>query len=374
MVAEDSSKYWLAFASIEKVGSVFVKTLFDYYGSIKSAWCAGADDLLRIEKFTPRQVNDFLKAREKTNPDDCLEYIEEKGIKYINYTDKDFPELLKNIPAAPVTLFYKGDLSSCNFERTLSIVGSRKASESAKTILSSIISEFKDTDLCIVSGLATGIDSCAHKAALKNGLKTIGVIASGFDYIYPTQNKDLYKQIENGGGVIFSEYWPSFQPLTWRFPHRNRIVTGLSKGTLVAEAAIKSGALISANYCLEQGRELMCLPGLITNPNTEGIYKLIKNGAAVITKAQDILDALDWEIKQNPSTSKETDFSQIENINEQEKIILEYIAKQDSTTDELCAATGIDFSDLTVALMNLELNGYIKQTDGGRYLLATNLH
>lgn len=135
---------------------------------------------------------------------------------------------------------------------------------------------FANTDICIVSGLASGVDTAAHVAALDNNLKTIGVIASGFDFTYPAANKDLYKQIENGGGVIFSEYYPTFEPLKFRFPQRNRIVSGLSYGTLVAEASIKSGALITANLTLEQGRELMCIPGLITNPNTEGIYKLLK--------------------------------------------------------------------------------------------------
>ena len=365
-MTEDFSKYWLAFASIEKIGSVFIKKLYNHFGSIKSAWCAGADDLFEIEEITKRQVTDFLQERDKTEPDRCLEYIEEKGIKYLVETDDQFPYLLKHIPAAPVTLFYKGDLSRCNFDRTLSVVGSRKASENAKTVLSKIISEFKGTDLCIVSGLAMGIDSCAHRSALQNGLSTIGVIASGFDFVYPTQNKDLYKEIEDGGGVIFSEYWPSFQPMTWRFPHRNRIVTGLSKGTLVAEAAMKSGALISANYCLEQGRELMCMPGLLTNPNTEGIYKLIKNGAAVITRGQDILDTLEWQIENN-KTESETVYDTL-NLEEDETPVFERIATQDCTPDEICAELGVDFDTLTVILMNLELKGYIRQTDGGKYM------
>lgn len=366
-MTENLEKYWLAFASIEKIGSVFIKTVFEHFGSIKSAWYAGPNDLFEIESLPKKQVSEFLNARKNISPDECYEFIQKKGIKYITLTDREFPYLLKNIPAAPVTLFYKGDLNRCNFDRTLSVVGSRKASENAKTVLSKIISEFKGTDLCIVSGLAMGIDACAHRSAIKSGLPTIGVIASGFDFTYPTQNKDLYKKIEDEGGVIFSEYWPTFQPLTWRFPHRNRVVTGLSKGTLVAEAALKSGALISANYCLEQGRELMCMPGLLTNPNTEGIYKLIKNGAAVITRAQDILDTLDWELQ---TAAVSPNSSNIENLDleEDEKPVFEKIAIQDCTTDELCSELDMDFGDLTVILMNLELKGYIKQTDGGKYI------
>ena len=175
----------------------------------------------------------------------------------------------------------------------------------------------------------------------------------------------MYKKIEDEGGVIFSEYWPDFQPMTWRFPHRNRIVTGLSKGTLVAEAAIKSGALISANYCLEQGRELMCMPGLLTNPNTEGVYKLIKNGAAVVTRAQDILDALDWQINiLNDSSDK----IQKLDLDGEEKAVFDLIAIQPQNIDELCSKLGFEFAELTVILMNLELKGYIRQTDGAKYI------
>ena len=176
----------------------------------------------------------------------------------------------------------------------------------------------------------------------------------------------MYKKIEEGQGVIFSEYWPTFAPIQWRFPHRNRIVTGLSKGTLVAEAAIKSGAIISANLCLEQNRELMCMPGLLTNPNTQGIYKLIKNGAAVITSAQDILDTLNWEIKVEKQSSN--DSSENPNLNEKEKQVFSIISKDASTADELAQKTQIDFNELMVILTTLELNGLIKQTDGERYI------
>lgn len=369
---DENAKYWLAFASIEKIGSVFIQTLFNHFGSVKSAWCAGPEELYKIESLTKRQVSDFLECRRNTDPDKCFEFINKKNIKYINYTDSDYPKLLRQIYNPPMTLFYKGDLARCNFERTLSVVGSRKASTAAKTVLTKILSDFKGTDICIVSGLALGIDTCAHKAAVDNGISTIGVIASGFDFVYPTQNRDLYKKIENESGVIFSEYWPTFQPLTWRFPHRNRIVTGLSKGTLVAEAAIKSGALISANLCLEQNRELMCMPGLLTNPNTEGIYKLIKNGAAVITRGQDILDTLNWQIE-TTVPKKDINVSESLDLSEEEKPIFELIAQESRNFDSLLSITGMDFGDLMIVLTNLEIKGYIKQTEGEKYMSTVNL-
>jgi len=369
-MTQNTDKYWLAFASIEKIGSVFIKTLYEHFGSIDLAWNAHIEDLHQIESLTRRQINDFFEAKKNTNPDECFEIIQKKNIKFITYTDEKYPELLKQIYNPPMTLFYKGDLSRCNFNRTLSVVGSRKASESAKIVLSKIISEFKGTDICIVSGLALGIDSCAHQSALNNNLTTICVIASGFDFIYPTQNKLLYKKIEEESGVIFSEYWPSFQPLQWRFPHRNRVVTGLSKGTLVAEAAIKSGALISANLCLEQNRELMCMPGLLTNPNTEGIYKLIKNGAAVITSATDILDALNWQVQQHDALAEEKQNSCIDelDLDEIEKNVFLTIATEPQNFDSILLETGLDFPDLMVVLTNLEIKGYIKQIDGEKYI------
>ena len=358
-----NDKYWLAFASIEEIGSGFIKKLYDNFGCIKSAWCAGPDNLYKIEALTKNQIDSFLNARKKINPDDCLKYIQEKNINYLNYDDENYPQLLKQIYNPPMTLFYKGDFRRCNLNKTLAIVGSRKASQNAQNTLSKIISEFRGTDICIVSGLATGIDTCAHNSAIKNNLSTIGVIGSGFDYIYPKSNISLFKQIEETHGVVISEYWPSEQPLPWRFPHRNRIVSGLSAGTLVAEAAIKSGALITARLCLEQNRELMCLPGLISNPNTEGVYKLLKDGATLITCAQDILDALDWQIKVSTNTTEQ----KFANLTKTEQNIINLIRKEDSTADNLSAVLNLDFSELMVNLTTLELNGYIRQTDGDKY-------
>ncbi len=359
----NKDKYWLAFASIEEIGSAFIKKLYENFGCIKSAWCAGPDNLYKIEELTKKQIDYFLKARERISPEKCQEYIQSKGIQYINYDDENYPGLLKQIFNPPMTLFYKGDFKRCNLDRTLAVVGSRKASQNAQNTLSKIISEFQGTDICIVSGLATGIDTCAHKSAIKNNLSTIGVIGSGFDYIYPKANKSLFKEIEENAGVVISEYWPQEQPMPWRFPHRNRIVSGLCAGTLVAEAAIKSGALITARLCLEQNRELMCLPGLISNPNTEGIYKLLKEGAALVTCAQDILDTLDWTITTTPAVENE----KLKNLSPSEYKIIDLIRKEDCTADRISADLNMDFSELMVVLTTLELNGYIKQIDGDKY-------
>ena len=300
--------------------------------------------------------------RDKVNPDKAVEEVEKRGIKYLTFGDKNYPVMLRNIDNPPSVLYYKGDLFDCNLEKTLAVVGSRRASTYAKDALAKIISELQNTDICIVSGLATGIDTTAHVSALENNLKTIGVIASGFDFTYPAANKDLYRRIENGNGAVISEYYPTFEPLKFRFPQRNRIVSGLSYGTLVAEASLKSGALITSNLTLEQGRELMCIPGLITNPNTEGIYKLLKNGATLVTCAGDVLEALGWEVK-----IEQQSLFNLPEMSEDEQCIYDALKIEDKCVDELQAFTKLSIDNLLMYLTTMELKGIIKQVDGDRY-------
>ena len=258
-----------------------------------------------------------------------------------------------------MTLYYKGDLFSCNLDRTVAFVGSRKASFAGKEAVKKIISDLANMDVCIVSGLAAGIDAVSHQAAIENKLKTIGVIASGFDFTYPAANKWLYEKIENGYGAVVTEYYPTFQPIKFRFPQRNRIVTGMSYGTVVGEAALKSGALISANLTLEQGRELMCIPGAINNVNTEGIYKLLKDGATMVTTGEDILNALGWEVKIQSKPEQV--------LSDTEKIIFDIIEVEPKGFDEIQSATKLSTDELLICLTEMELSGLIKQVEGDRY-------
>lgn len=353
-------KYWIALSSIEEIGSSFIQRLYNYFGDIESAF--NANDLSCIDGLSVKKAENFLRLRDKVDVDKVYNAVIERGIKFFTFEDENYPQMLRNIDDPPSVLYYKGDLSDCNLEKTLAVVGSRRATGYAREALSKIISELNGTDICIVSGLASGIDTTAHVSALDNNLKTIGVIASGFDFTYPADNKDLYKRIENGCGAVLSEYYPTFQPIKFRFPQRNRIVSGLSYGTLVAEASLKSGALITANLTLEQGRELMCIPGLITNPNTQGIYKLLKNGATLVTCADDILEALGWEIK----IEQQSLFS-LPDLSDDEKIIYETLEIEEKSVDELQAFTKMSIDNLLMYLTTMELKGIIKQVDGDRY-------
>lgn len=354
------NKYWVALSSIEEIDSSFIQRLYNYFGDIEIAF--NANDLSAIDGLSVRKAENFFRMRDKVNPDKAVEEVEKRGIKYLTFGDENYPLMLRNIDNPPSVIYYKGNLFDCNLEKTLAVVGSRRASTYAKDALAKIVSELQNTDICIVSGLATGIDTTAHVSALENNLKTIGVIASGFDFTYPAANKDLYRRIENGNGAVVSEYYPTFEPLKFRFPQRNRIVSGLSYGTLVAEASLKSGALITSNLTLEQGRELMCIPGLITNPNTEGIYKLLKNGATLVTCADDVLEALGWEVK-----IEQQSLFNLPELSEDEKCIYDALEIEDKCVDELQAFTKLSIDNLLMYLTTLELKGIIKQVDGDRY-------
>jgi len=362
-----SVKYWIALSSVEQLDSAFVRTIYEYFGNIERAFNCSRKDLDNIEGLNIKKAESFLRLRDKIDPDKTLEDVEKRGIKFLSFEDGRYPKMLKEIHNPPIVLYYKGDLFSCNLERTVAFVGSRRASSNGKDSVKRIISDFINTDICIVSGLAEGIDAASHRAAIENNLKTIGVIASGFDFKYPSSNKDLYEKLENGCGAVVTEYFPTFEPIKFRFPQRNRIVTGLSYGTVVGEAALKSGALISANLTLEQGRELMCIPGSINNKNTEGVYKLLKNGATMVTSGEDILNALNWEIVKRES--KNINISNSSNALEY-STLLNIIEVEPCGFDVLQSATGMNTEELLKTLTMMEIEGLIEQTDGDRYKKA----
>lgn len=357
------NKYWIAFSSIESIDSAFIMRLYNYFGDIEAAYNANEREFQNIDGLSVKKAQNFVEARKNLDIEKVFNEVEKRSIGFLTFEDENYPQMLKEIYNPPAVLYYKGDLSRINFNKTLAVVGSRKSSTYAKDALKLILSGLKNTDITIVSGLAAGIDTAAHNLAIELGLKTIGVIASGFDYTYPASNKKLYEDIEREHGVIFSEYYPTFEPLKYRFPQRNRIVSGLSYGTLVAEASLKSGALITANLTLEQGRELMCIPGMITNPNTQGIYKLLKNGATLVTEANDILNTLDWEVQKQQNL----DLKSTLELSEDETKVLSHLEVEEKNFDELQTLTNMDVETLLTNLTLLELKGIIKKIDGDRY-------
>ena len=356
------TKFWTAFASIEQLDSTFIQRLYNYFGDIETAWNATLSDLKQIEGLSIRKTENYFEKKKGVEPEKTFDFVQNKGINILTYDDDRYPFMLRQISNPPMTLFYKGALFSCNFDRTLAFVGSRRASFAGKDAVKSIISDLANTDITIVSGLAAGIDAVSHDSAIINNLKTIGVIASGFDFVDPSSSRYLYEKIENGAGAIVTEYYPTFEPIKFRFPQRNRIVTGLSYGTVVGEAAIKSGALISANLTLEQGRELMCIPGAINNINTEGIYKLLKDGATMVTKGDDVLNSLGWIIERAPLKNIDS-----QALDEVTKLIFDIIGVEPKGFDEIQIYTGLSTEELLIRLTEMELSGLIEQVEGDRY-------
>ena len=360
----NKNKFWIAFSSIEEIDSRFILDLYEHFGDIEIAFNSSEVELSQIYGLTKTKIDNFLTKRDGVNVDKIYNSVLDRGLKIITYEDDDYPYMLRQIADPPAVLYYRGDFSLCNMKKTLAIVGSRRMTRNAQDSLKKVMSGLAGTDLCIVSGLAAGVDTAAHRFALDNGLNTIGVTGCGLDHIYPTTNKKLYDEIINGRGVVMSELFPTFEPLPFRFPQRNRIVSGISYGTLVVEAAIKSGALITANLTLEQGRELMCIPGLITNPNTAGIYKMLKTGAHMVTESEDILNSMGWTLnKQLPIFNEKSNPT----LSEDEQKIIEAVKVAPKSFDEIKHETEIPVDNLLTLLTTLELKGFIEQTAGDRY-------
>lgn len=359
-------KFYAAFASNETFGSRIVKNLYDITGDIQSAWECDLSVLYKIEGMTPRKADNFLKSRDKINPDEELEKLETSGISLLTFDDLDYPELLSQIPDPPMWLYFQGNRELFKSKYNVAVVGSRKSSATGRATLAKILSEYKNSDLCVVSGLALGIDATAHQSALDNNLATIAVLGSGLKNVYPSKNKELFKNIIENDGLVLSEYPIYAEPIAFHFPLRNRIVSGLSPCTLVAEAALKSGALITARLCLEQNRELMCIPGAISNPATEGIYKLLKEGAGIVTCGDDLLNIMGWDLKKRQPNEKITE-DKNENLSEDEKKVLNALRQDSLTIDELAIKTGLQADDLMIILTGLEIADYIIQTEGGNY-------
>lgn len=362
----DYKKFRLAFAYTRVFNSYFVNELIGITGNPMNAWNVSPDVLHSFGGVSSSKISEFLEKRKLFDVNRLEKDLEASDVKYLTFEDDTYPELLKQIPDPPGVLFYRGNPKLFKSEKLLAVVGSRKASTYACTALSNIISELKGTGLCIVSGMAEGIDAAAHKAALANSLPTVAVLGSGLNFIYPKSNKGLYNDIITSGGLVISEYPPDTEPRKHYFPERNRIVVGMCQSTLVGEAALRSGALISARLCGEYNRELLCIPGAVTNPNTEGIYKLIKEGAGVVTKAQDILDANGWELVRVPDNTDKSE--RYKNLSDTKRMILNIILKDNCTVDTIAFKTGLNSSDLMITLTELELEGYITQIDGDRYM------
>lgn len=265
--------------------------LLHKYGSLYNLWNLKNKDFIQCELFSKNILEDFCNIEYRKNLDKYIEYMKKENIKIITYLNKDYPVKLHFIKNKPIVLFYKGNLLNINKE-SVAIVGSRLCSEYGKRCASFFSKELSKRGVNIISGLALGIDSVAHIEALNCKGKTIAIVGNGLDDVYPKANKVLEQKILEKGGLLISEYVVGTKPDRINFPRRNRIISGISNAVIVIEGSNKSGSLITANYAINQGKEVWAVPGSIFSKNSEGTNQLIKDGANVLTNLEDILRIL----------------------------------------------------------------------------------
>ncbi len=291
-----------------------------------------------------------------------LKKLEALNIRLISFWDDDYPTLLREIHDPPALLYLRGKLPE---KECFAIVGSRRATRNGLIATRDLATNLASHDICIVSGLARGVDSAAHRGALDAKGATIAVLGCGIDKIYPPENSKLYLEICENNAII-SEYPPETPPLAGHFPGRNRIISGLSRGVLIVEAAEKSGSLITGDFALEQGRELFAIPGALQNPNSRGTNRLLKEGAQLVTEATDILQVL-WPHR--PSVQQQEKYDGFTGQLEGQSLnVFQQLGHEPLHSDEIARQCGLTPMELSAILLDLELRGGIQALPGHFYI------
>ena len=364
----DNLKYWIALKSIPGIGNVIFPALVDKFGSLHAIFTTPAPQLATTPGISKKAAAAIACFKDWDKIKLEIDRTIKADIKIITYQDDLYPAKLLNIYDRPAFIYVKGTLTKD--EINIAMVGSRQASTYGKYTTEKISRELSIKGITIVSGLARGIDAAAHRGALTGQGRTIAVMGSGLDVIYPPENKKLYAEIVQSGAVI-SEYALGTPPLASNFPARNRIISGMSYGVVVVEAGEKSGSLITARLALEQGREVFAVPGSIDSTGARGTNKLIKQGAKLIENIDDILEDILPQIEKAPPPAIASVKSAIAieppitaKLNAIEQIIIDFISTNNLHVDEIIAATELAPAEVLSSLMSLELKGIIKQHPG----------
>ncbi len=361
---DKNSKYLVGLSSFWKFGPVSLSKLKRYFQTTEDAFQANSDQLIKAG-INEKVANEFIQERKEINLDQILEKLNKENIKIITPNDDKYPKLLSEIFDPPEILYYKGNLDNLH-EFNISVVGARKFTSYGRMAIENIIPSLTEAQIGIISGLAIGIDSLAHYETIKNSGHTVAVLGTGIDNqsVYPSSNKQLAERIIDSGGVIFSEFPIGTPPLKHHFPQRNRIVSGLSLGTLVVEAAEKSGALITAKCSLEQNREVLAVPGNIFSLVSKGPNNLIKQGAHPVTSASDIIDALGLENVKTHIESKKTLPE-----TEEETLLLATLSHDPTHINDIIQDTKMSTSVVSSTLTIMEMKGMVKNVGGMEYVL-----
>ena len=356
-------KYWIAYSKIPKIGPISFKQVYSYFKSMEKAWRATKDELI-CAKIPPRLVDEIISARKDIDPDEELEKLNKSDVKVVTYNEEAYPPALKQIPTSPMVIYYRGSLEFLRGP-CLAVVGTRKFSTYGRQVTEEIVSHLSRKGITIVSGLALGIDSIAHKACLDAGGKTVAVLGSGVnkECVSPITNLHIAERILESGGAILSEYPIGIQAAPFTFPMRNRIVAGLCRGVLVIESPQRSGTLITARHALEYNRDIFAIPGSIYAPGCMGTNQLIKNGAIPVTCPEDIL----YEYNLEPE--KKAPQQEMQFDTQHEKIVLEVLSKEPTNIDKIAHFSKLKINDLLSTLSILEIKGLIKDLGGKNYIV-----
>ncbi|MEO5983865.1 MAG: DNA-processing protein DprA, partial [Ferruginibacter sp.] len=342
--------YQVALTQVPNIGAVHAKSLVNFYGKASDIFNAPKRQLESIEGIGTVRMQCIKSFKDFSSCEEELKFIDKYKISPLFLTDDAFPKRLLNCYDCPVLLYYRGN-ADLNCSRVISVVGTRNSSEYGKYICESFIEKLKDESILIISGLAFGIDTLAHKSALKYNLKTVGVLAHGLDRIYPSHNKLLAKQMTDNGGLL-TEFKSKTNPDRENFPKRNRIVAGLCDGLIVVESGIKGGSLITAELSNGYNKDVFAIPGRVNDTKSEGCNFLVKNNKAIlVTSADDILDFMNWKTKLPEVKKQRTLF--IELTDEETKIVSLLQQKELVGIDELYLKSGLSSSSVASALLML---------------------
>ena len=373
----DSLIYWVWLGNLPGIFSNKITALMEHFESIEEIY--KATDYKNIPGISRGDAL-ILGSKDLSHAKEIIERINKLGAYILTYDDIDYPDELRKIDSPPYVLYLKGEKLSWDRLFAIGVVGTRRCTAYGAKAADNLCFDLAARGITIVSGMARGIDSAAARAALRAGGKTIAVLGSGIDVIYPPENRELMEEIEKSGTVM-TEYPPGSQPMAHHFPERNRIISGLSKGVLVIEAPLKSGALITANYALEAGRDLFAVPGEIFKDNSKGTNLLIKQGARIVSSAMDIIEEYPADIEklvpaeEKPEESVNNirritiDDEKYQALDKKEQSVISLLIEKNMHIDDISVHTGIDIGELNAMLPMLEMLGLIRKLPGDNYKL-----
>jgi len=361
--------YQLALTEVPNIGWVHSKILAQHFGSAEKIFKAKVSVLEKIEGIgevrarSIKAFTDFSKAEEE------IKFIEKYKIKPLFLTDKEYPQRLLNCYDSPTLLFYKGE-ADLNASKVIAIIGTRNNTDYGKQQTEKLMKELSSQNILVVSGMAFGIDAIAHKAAVKNALSTVGVLAHGLDQIYPPDHSNLAKDMLKNGGGLLTEFRSNTNPDKHNFPTRNRIVAGMSDATIVIETKEKGGSMITAELANGYNKDVFALPGRVNDSKSAGCNFLIRNNKAMLlTDAEELTEVMGWEEKSRKSEVRSQKELFIELSND-ERIIVDILKEKDLIhVDELNFKSGLSSSSMAAAILNLELQGVVSTLPGKLYKL-----